>query len=204
MLEERIRHQYDNCDNYKIIDISNKRTCIIYCSSNGLWDWSEESFAEMADQDKNEWESLDRHDKLHSCFGKAIFIRDIQQHFYVDGINHVIDSTDRIIEVLQPIVEGYEITTVGTSSGGYLAMLLGSVLNAKRAFSFCGQIDLSIWGVETITFHFPTSNHYIVVRIFQNIINGLLLLLSFQVQLARCFTSMRVKTRRMLDRLCLL
>lgn len=100
----------------------------------------------MADQDKYEWESLARHDKLHSCFGKAIFIRDIQQHFYVDGINHVIDSIDRIIEVLQPIVEGYEITTVGTSSGGYLAMLLGSVLNAKRAFSFCGQIDLTIWG----------------------------------------------------------
>ena len=146
MLEELISYQYNNFDNYKVVDISAAKRCIIFCSSNELWDYSEESFRrEIIERDKYEWENVSKHKRLRSVYGKMIFIRDIKMHFYVEGINSRINSVDEIISLLKNITLGYDITLAGDSAGGYLAILLGCALNAKRVFSFGGQFDLKTW-----------------------------------------------------------
>lgn len=147
ILDDLIRNQYESNNNYKVIDISDSKNCIIYCSSNGLWDYSEESFRnEIIKHDKYEWENLAKHKKLSSYFGRAIFIRDIQMRFYVDGINNKLDCIDKVILLLKSLTKDYLITVVGSSAGGYFAILLGYALNADRVISLGGQFNLKEWG----------------------------------------------------------
>lgn len=145
MIDNLLKEQYEK-DNYKVIDINDNKRCIIYCSSNGLWDYSEESFRkDVMENDKYEWDNLDKN-KLLSYFGRKIFLRDIYLHFYVDGINNEINTIDKIISLLKELTRGFEITLVGYSAGGYLAMILGAELKAQRVFSFGGQPCLYKWG----------------------------------------------------------
>ena len=145
MLEQLLKQQYENNDNFKVVDISNNKRCIIFCSSHGLWDYNEETFkSNIVKGDRYEWENLANNKHLQ-FFGRRIFIRDIHLHFYVEGINKKVCNIDKIIETLKPLCKGYEVTLVGYSAGGYLAILLGCVLGAKRVFSFGGQVVLPQW-----------------------------------------------------------
>ena len=146
MLNELIKKQYNDCENYKVVDASDNKRCIICCSSNALWDYSEESFVNnVVKGDKYEWENISKNPQLN-YYGRRIFIRDIQMHFYVEGINKNCSSIDGIIKLLKPLTDGYEVTVVGSSAGGYLAIIIGCILGAKRVFSFGGQVDLTSWG----------------------------------------------------------
>ena len=78
MLEERIREQYSKC-NYRIDRISHNKRCIIFCSSNGLWQpHNEETFVKcFCERDKYEWENIAKAKQIREHFGKIIYIRDI-------------------------------------------------------------------------------------------------------------------------------
>lgn len=154
MLNELIQMQYDK-DNFKVLNISDIRRCIIFCSSNGLWDYSEESFVrDIMEHDKYEWDNIAKHRVIEDRFGRIVFLRDVRLNFYVDGINSSVNSIDELINMIRPLTKDYELTTVGCSSGGYLAMILGMSLNAKKVFSFGGQIDLTVWGGAGNKLHF--------------------------------------------------
>lgn len=123
---------------------SKGKKCYIFFSSNGIdknitedkyWD-------ELAEKNKFEWKSIADSLKYHKDLGKIIYVRDIFKNFYINGINHKIDSIDKMLDFLGKAVKGYEVTTVGISSGGYLATISAIKLKAERAFCISGQFDI--------------------------------------------------------------
>ena len=52
-----------------------------------------------------------------------IFVRDMWKQWYINGINQKIDSVEKVIEFLRTETENMRVTTVGNSSGGYMATL---------------------------------------------------------------------------------
>lgn len=73
---------------------------------------------------------------------KHIFVRDIQQKWYHNGINESLDSIDKVLEFLKEETKGTKIITLGSSAGGYAATLFGILLNAECIFSFSGAYSL--------------------------------------------------------------
>lgn len=93
-------------------------------------------------EDRFEWENLVNYSDIPKHAAKCIFIRDIHKTWHITGINHKINSIDKLIEFLKEITQGYQIITVGSSAGGYMSALVGAKLNAHLAFSFSGQFSL--------------------------------------------------------------
>ncbi|NLP27455.1 MAG: hypothetical protein GX370_01535 [Clostridia bacterium] len=137
---QELLKEYYKKDNFKI-EYSNKdsNVCAIYFSSNGLYpENTEEAFRrEVVNKDKYEW-----YKTRIEYAGKHIFLRDIQKHWYLDGINDNYSSIEKLLDFLKKETEGYEIITMGNSSGGYMAVLMGIILNAKLIFNFSGQFSL--------------------------------------------------------------
>lgn len=138
--EDVVVKMYNN-DNYKIFlnEAAKNKTCIIFFSSNNIWyPNTKEAFEySFIKNDYYEWNSLKG---LYAR--KVIYLRNIYKSWYVTGINNRINSVDKIIEFLIKETEGYDLITVGSSSGGYMATLIGSILEAKLAISFSGQFTL--------------------------------------------------------------
>ncbi len=118
--------------------------CYIFFSSNGLCDDStvEKIKDTLLEKNRYEWKNLANSFRYHKELGKIIYVRDIYKAFYIYGINHKLNSIDKLIDKLKELTEGYEVTTVGISSGGYMAVISAIALGAKRAFSFSGQFDI--------------------------------------------------------------
>ncbi|MBQ0111212.1 MAG: hypothetical protein KBS41_04740 [Oscillospiraceae bacterium] len=142
-------------DNFRIQIVNeNIDVCYVFFTSNGFW--MDETFEDIVvSQDRYEWENLSKSEQIRSSAGKYIFIRDVYKHHYVDGINENIDSIDKIIDFLKAEVKGYNLITVGDSSGGYMAMIVGTRLNAQKIYSFGGIFSLYKWcgGNNTFTFN---------------------------------------------------
>ena len=112
-----------------------------------MWNHSEDSFYnEIVLKDKYEWGNIAKNELIQKKYGKIIYIRDIRMHFYVEGISKSINSIDGIISLVAELTKGYEVTVVGTSSGGYMSCILGCSLRAKKVISFGGQFNLTKWG----------------------------------------------------------
>lgn len=140
-----LKAQYQN-DNFMIINNANTRkrggTCYIYFSGNGLYTANNlESFQKSVQEaNRYEWMKL----RAKGRIDKEIFIRDIYLSWYAKGINSRLDNIEKLIEWLKSETEGFEeIVTIGNSAGGYMAVICGCALRAKRVFSICGQFSLS-------------------------------------------------------------
>lgn len=137
---EKLIKEYYKKGNYKI-EYSNveSKVCAIYFSSNGIYTHNtEEVFTkEIINKDKYEWYKT----RVENA-SKHIFLRDIQKRWYIDGINNTYCSIDKLLNFLKKETEGYEIITMGSSSGGYMAVLMGVLLKAKLIFNFSGQFSL--------------------------------------------------------------
>lgn len=81
-------------------------------------------------------------EEIKNSAGKIIFIRDIYKQYYVNGINCEINTIDKLCEFLKKETEGMRIIICGTSSGGYIATILGIYLNAELVFNFGGAWSL--------------------------------------------------------------
>lgn len=120
--------------------------CVIYCSSSGLYfPNTEQEFekAFMEEHDKYEWKN-----HIIKRAYKQIWIRDITKEFYVRGLNSQINSIDKMIDFLKRETEGYKCILIGSSAGGYIATLLGAVLNADYVYCFSGYFNLNILDEE--------------------------------------------------------
>ena len=136
---------FDECyslDNYLIEeDGVENDTCAIYISSSGIYYPNTEECLRKSILEKDffEWYSI----RFYKA-SKHIFIRDVAKQFYITGINRRIDTIDKLIEWLREQTKGYKTYIVGSSAGGYLAALLGSVLNSEWILCFSGYFDLNI------------------------------------------------------------
>lgn len=113
--------------------------CIIYFSSAFIYypNTKEAFYDQIIGKDKYEWY------RTRINYGtKHIFIRDIKKKHYLCGINSSLDSIEKVIGFLKEETEGYRIITVGSSSGGFAAVLFGQVLNAERIYCFNSQFVL--------------------------------------------------------------
>lgn len=141
---EIIKDVYRNNVNFLIENTGNvvngSNYCILYFSSHDIYyPNNEETFREqILKKDRYEWYNT-RIDKGV----KHIFIRDIQKQWYLKGINDEINSVEKLYEFLKKETAGYKVITVGSSAGGFAAVLFGSMLNSAAVFSFNGQFFLN-------------------------------------------------------------
>lgn len=146
-----LKEVYDTCDNYEEVILSSQSNrCIIFFSSNGLYFPNEvDCFQKTIISDNYfEWKNICSSARIGKYYGKAIFVRDIFKAWYVAGINQKVDSIDALCSLLKSLTQGYEITTVGSSAGGYIATVIGIKLNAARVYNFSGQYNLFLNGSD--------------------------------------------------------
>ncbi|WP_034919498.1 hypothetical protein [Gillisia sp. CAL575] len=115
--------------------------CVIYFSSNEIYYPNTESSFKNAilERNKYEWQN-----SKYPGASKHIFIRDIKKQWYIEGINDQLNSPEKLKQFLVVQTEGYKIYTIGSSAGGYAAVLFGSLLKADRVYAFNSQLDLNI------------------------------------------------------------
>ncbi len=136
--------------NYRIIETgagasgSGRRKALIFFSSNGIYfPNNEEEFTEkMIRRDYYDWLNIGKHRMILKHFSRIIYVRDIYKQWYVTGINEEIDSIDKLCSFLKEKTEGYDVTTCGSSSGGYMSALMGSLLMAERIIAASAQFSL--------------------------------------------------------------
>lgn len=137
-----VKEVYADNKNYKIEynqDCSDQSTCAIYFSSNNIYFPNEEDIFKkrIIEKDNYEWYQT----RIENAY-KHIFIRDIQKQWYLEGINAEINSPEKLFHFLEKETKGYSIITLGSSAGGYAAVLFGSMLKADKILSFNGQMML--------------------------------------------------------------
>lgn len=138
---EIVNHIYDTQNNY-LIEYNNegkKDLCAIYFSSNDIYFPNTEEIFRKRIIEKNFFEWY--HSRIQKAY-KQIFIRDVFKQWYLAGINKYINTPDKLIEFLKKETEGYEVITIGSSAGGYAAMLYGSYLNTKYILAFNPQFEI--------------------------------------------------------------
>ncbi|MEJ7560440.1 MAG: hypothetical protein WKF66_19180 [Pedobacter sp.] len=69
-------------------------------------------------------------------------MRDIKKQWYLTGINGHLNTPEKVLEFLKEETVGYKIITVGSSAGGFNAIITGQFLNAEKIFSFNGQFEI--------------------------------------------------------------
>lgn len=128
--------------NFQCIDAgNNSKICYIFFSSNGLYYPDEERvFQEkIIKKDRYEWKWVVQNSKIPVIAGRVIYVRDLFKDWYSKGINKEINTLDKTLDLLKTLTEGYQVVTVGSSAGGYMAVLSAIVLNAAWCINFSGQ-----------------------------------------------------------------
>lgn len=136
-----VNNVYETNDNY-IIEYDNDNIndiCAIYFSSNFIYyPNNENSFTHsIIENNRFEW-TKQKNKSAH----KHIFLRDIKKQWYLSGINNHINSPDKILKFLLKETTNYKIITIGSSAGGYAAVLFGQLLAAEKTYCFNGQFEL--------------------------------------------------------------
>lgn len=138
-----VKKYYNSDDNIKIIDNNDEpnKNCIIYFSSNEIYYPNTElSFINsIVKRDKYEWMN-----NLYPGMQKHIFVRDIQKQWYIEGCNSHYHTPELLFKRLADLTKGHDIYTIGSSAGGFAALLFGSILGAKRVYAFNAQLNLNV------------------------------------------------------------
>lgn len=139
---EIVQEVFRNRDNYKIVldeHATDRSTVAIYFSSNDIYYPNEEVVFQkrIVEKDAFEWYGT----RIIGAY-KHIFIRDVFKQWYLKGINKELDSIHKVASFLKMETQGCQIVTLGSSSGGFAAVLFGSLLGAKKIISFNGQFEV--------------------------------------------------------------
>ena len=145
-LQGAILPEYES-GNIRVYDESKEREyCYVFCSSNNIWyPNTKQAYEEnIVLRDRYEWTNFSP-----SKAGKRIYVRDIYKSWYVTGVNKDIDSIDKLVDFIKKISEGLKLICIGSSSGGYLAVLLGCLLDADHVLCFSAQMELNNqWAID--------------------------------------------------------
>lgn len=132
-LRGRVLPEYES-GNFLIYDESKEgEYCYVFCSSNAIWyPNTHQAYEEnIVKRDCYEWRNF------HPLNAKKrIYIRDIYKSWYVTGVNQDIDSIDKLVDLIKKESNGLKLVCIGSSSGGYLAVLLGCLLHADHVLCF--------------------------------------------------------------------
>jgi len=161
-----VQHSYRNNDNYSIeYDNSQKNEyCAIYFSSNEIYFPNDEKEFRRTIVEKNKYEWFGT--RVPYAY-KHIFIRDIQKQWYLTGVNSTIDTPEKLLDFLRVETDGYKVVALGSSAGGFAAVLYGALLKAQLVLSFNGQFEIlsllkkSKESVNPILFRFMRSNTFL-------------------------------------------
>lgn len=118
---------------------ADKLSCCIYFSSNDLYFPNDETQFQYSviDKDRYEWRNIQPVNAY-----KNIYVRDVNKQWYLNGICEKYNTPEKLLSLLKKETEGFEITTLGSSAGGYAAILYGIQLNAIRIFAFNPQFEI--------------------------------------------------------------
>lgn len=133
-------------DNYQCIDTGVKSDfCYIFFSSNGLYYPNTKRVFEeqILEKDRYEWKWVVNRSQVPQCAGRIIYIRDIYKEWYSKGINSRINTIDKLLDLLTELTMGWKVVTVGSSAGGYMAVLSAIKLEAEYCLNFSGQYCIS-------------------------------------------------------------
>ena len=173
---EIIAETYRTNSNYLIeysqVENSKDKYCVLYFSSNDLYfPNTKDTFQnQLLDKNKFEWYGT----RVENG-SKHIFLRDIKKQWYLTGVNQEYNSIEKLSQFLKKETEGYKVITLGSSAGGYAAVLLGSLLNAELIYTFNGQFQISdllqtsVEAINPIIFREqlnPAINQYFSLRSF--------------------------------------
>ncbi len=141
---ELVNSVYTDHDNYLIENTptpnrSGEKICAIYFSSNNIYYPNEEEVFDrhILKENRFEWYGT-RIEKA----SKHIFMRDVHKQWYLTGINSKITDPAKMLEFLKQVTEGFKTVTIGSSSGGFAAVLFGQGLDAKQIYTFNGQFEV--------------------------------------------------------------
>lgn len=143
---EIIKKAYEGDKNYQVID-NDSRTgiCYIFFSSNGLYypDTNEVFEEQIIKKNRYEWKWVVKNSTVPEIAERIIYVRDVWKQWYSRGINSIEDTVDKTLDLMRRLTEGYRIVTVGSSAGGYMAVLAAVKLNAEYCINFSGQYIIS-------------------------------------------------------------
>lgn len=139
-----IRKIYETTENFYVEDVAPDGDVYIFFSSHGLYfpTTVDEFKKQVVQGDKYEWVNISKNNHLRAKASKFIFIRDIYKNWCLHGINSHCNSLNDLATLLVKYTEGKDIITIGSSAGGYMAIAVGCMLNAKTIFAFSPQISL--------------------------------------------------------------
>jgi hypothetical protein len=129
------------CIEYNKENNNESNLCVIYFSSNEIYYPNTlKSFEySIIEREKYEW----KRNRFPNA-GKHIFIRDIRKQWYIGGINSKLDSPSKLVDFLKKETEGFKVYTIGSSAGGFAAILFGSLLQVNRVYAFNSQLNLNV------------------------------------------------------------
>lgn len=138
---EIVNKVYQKQNNYLIEfdEKGDKEWCAVYFCSNDIYYPNNEEIFRKRIIEKNFFEWY--HSRITRA-SKHIFIRDIFKQWYLAGINININTPEKLIEFLKKETEGYKVVTIGSSAGGYAAILYGSFINTQYTLAFNPQFEI--------------------------------------------------------------
>lgn len=129
-------------DNYQCVDTgAESDICYIFFSSNGLYypDEKEVFDREIIHKDRYEWKWMVLHSDIPKKAGRIIYVRDVFKDWYSRGISSKVNTIEKTLDLLRNLTQGYQVITVGSSAGGYMAVLAAVRLQALWCINFSGQ-----------------------------------------------------------------
>lgn len=129
-------------ENYQCIDTGTESgLCYIFFSSNGLYFPDEKEVFERVIRraDRYEWKWVAAKSGISEKAGRVIYVRDVFKDWYSLGISKEVNTLDKTLDLLRKLSEGYKVITVGSSAGGYMAVLAAVRLHAAWCINFSGQ-----------------------------------------------------------------
>lgn len=139
---EIVQQVYQKENNY-LIEYNPKgkaNNCVIYFCSNDIYYPNTEEIFRKRIIEKNFFEWY--HSRIENA-KKHIFVRDVFKQWYLAGINQNINTPNKLLKFLKEETKGYDLMTIGSSAGGYAAILYGSLLQAKQVLAFNPQIEIA-------------------------------------------------------------
>lgn len=115
--------------------------CAIYFSSNDIYFPNTEDVFRKRIVEKNTFEWYGTRIAKAT---KHIFVRDVFKQWYIRGINAQCNNIEALAALLKEEAKGMKVVTVGSSAGGYAAIVLGSLLQAEYVLAFNAQLDINL------------------------------------------------------------
>jgi len=135
-----VANQFEKSNNYciEINPSASSNYVVIYFSSNGIFfpDTDEQFTQSIIQNDFFEWKSPKNRIRKAK---KRIYLRDLYKQWYINGINTDLNSVDAVISFLKNEIGNDPVITIGSSAGGYAAVLFGILLKAESVFAFNAQ-----------------------------------------------------------------